>query len=211
MAARLALFPALLLVLALPATARAATLTVDRPCYAIGTTMTVSGSGYAPGAAIQLSYSNGGLAPQATADGAGNFTQGIPAPSIRRSEQAIAVNATDGTNGGSAPVRVTKPELTTRPSRNVAPTRRVRYRVRGFPGLRRVYIHYIYGKRRRGTVRLTRPRGVCGVFSRRMRMLPLRRVRFGRWTVQVDASRRYSPLTVPRLTGRLTIFRTIRR
>jgi hypothetical protein len=212
MALRLLVPAAALAALALPLSAEAATLSVDRPCYPVGTAMVVSGGGFTPGAPVRLSYSNAGPAPvNATADGAGNFAQAIPAPAISRSEQTITVGATDGANTGSAPARVTKTELTVRPSRRVSPTRRVLYRVRGFPGLRRVYMHYVYRKRRRATVRLTRPRGRCGVFSRRMRMLPVRRLRFGRWTIQVDASRRYSPLTTPRLTGRLTIFRTVRR
>jgi hypothetical protein len=211
MALRLVALPALLVTLALPLSAEAATLSVDHPCHPAGTTMVVTGGGFTPGASVRLSYSNAGPAPvNATADGAGNFVQSIPAPAISRSEQAITIGATDGANSGAAAARVTKTELTIRPSRRVAPTRRVRYRVRGFPGLRRIYGHYVHRGRRRATVRLTRPRGACGVFTRRMRILPVRRLRFGRWTIQVDSSRRYSPLTAPRLTGRLTIFRTAR-
>jgi hypothetical protein len=195
--------------LSAPAAAQAATLAVDQACYPVGGVITVTGTGFTPGATVQLSYSNAGTAASPVADGAGNFTAQVPAPSITRDEQPIAINATDGTNAAPAALRITRPEVETRPGR-ANPRRRVLYRVRGFTQARRIFIHYIYRGRHRGTVRLTRKRGPCGVFTRRMRMLPVRTIRFGTWRVQVDARRRYSSRSVPRLTGSLTIFRTFR-
>jgi hypothetical protein len=198
--------------LALPASADAASLAVDRPCYPVNGPINVSGTGFTPNTQVQLSFSNGTSAGFATADAAGNFGGAIQAPSINPLEQALTLIGTDRANPantGSAALRITRFQASTKPSR-ARPHKRVLYRVRGFTGGGTVYVHYVFRGKLRGTRTLGPAKPPCGVVNKRMPLLPLRKVRFGTWTLQIDTSRKYSKNTLPRLVGTLLIFRTVR-
>ena len=73
------------------------------------------------------------------------------------------------------------------------PSRRVRFRGRGFTNPAPIYGHYLFRSKLKKTVLLARhPAGRCGRFSVKRRQIPVDRVRTGRWVLQVDQQRRWS-------------------
>jgi hypothetical protein len=71
---------------------------------------------------------------------------------------------------------------------------RVRFRGRGFTGRRSVWAHYVYAGTSHKTVRIGRPFGQCGSFSRKMRQFPFRYTpKVGSWTIQFDQQKKFDP------------------
>ena len=54
------------------------------------------------------------------------------------------------------------------------PSKRVRYRAYGFPVGKKLYLHVRRGHRTLGRFTIGRPRGSCGVVTRRLRYMPLK-------------------------------------
>lgn len=205
----------------LPASASAASLSVDKPCYAAAAErparepVSVTGAGFRPNSPVRLAYEDGTYAGQVTADAAGNLAATVEAPMLagEDKERSLLLSATDPSQPAplaSVPVRVSRLEVVATPAR-ARPHARVTYEARGFPTGRNLYAHYVYPGRRgrvRKTVRLGRLTGPCGTLTRRARLLPVRRVRYGRWYVQWDVRPRFSRRTVPQYHGTLRIGRT---
>ena len=98
-----------------------------------------------------------------------------------------AVNQVDKTT------RVTNLAMTVKPKR-ASPGTRVRFRGRGFTEPAPVFAHYLYGGREQRRVRLARASTApCGTFSVKRRLIPVENARPGRWIMQVDQKREYSP------------------
>ena len=84
-----------------------------------------------------------------------------------------------------------------RPKR-AAPSRRVRFRGRGFLQPGPVYAHYLYGGKVQKTVRLARhSTAPCGTFDVKRRQIPVKNARTGRWIVQMDQKKAYDPAPDP--------------
>jgi hypothetical protein len=121
------------------------------------------------------------------------FQAFVDAPFQRTGERAFTLEVRDGVNSLSAVSRVTDLDVKLTP-KIAAPSRRVRYRGRGFMKDGSVYAHYLIGGKEQKTVRLARrSSGACGTFSAKRRQIPVDDPRTGRWTVQVDQKRTYSP------------------
>ena len=119
----------------------------------------------------------------------------VIAPYQERGERPFSVSVREvaiPTNIATVGSRVTNLSVSLRPKR-ARPSRRVRYRGRGFMDDAPVFAHYVFNDRVRKTVRLARrSTGPCGRFSVKRRQIPLKRVRTGEWRVQIDQQRRYA-------------------
>jgi hypothetical protein len=187
-------------VLAAPAAA-APTLEPLKPCYVTWDEteagregVLLRGAGFTPNAVLDV-YVDGVLALTGQANLVGDMEATVKAPFQMTGEREFSVTVLERDNPINAAgrlARVTELDVVLRP-RTASPRSRVRYRGRGFTTPGAVYAHYIHRGKLRRTVRLARTTGACGTFSVRRRQLPIRRPRLGRWTIQVDQQRSYSP------------------
>jgi hypothetical protein len=202
----------LLAVAALPAAAEAATWTqAPGRCYVSAGSdpiqrevVEIGAEGFTPGAPVDVLLDGApadadgdGIPDAVSADPAGRVEGSLRAPYQAAGERqvTIALSQRDApANRVTAVSRVTALAVTLTPA-EAAPSRRVRFRGRGFLAQRSVWAHYVYRGKARRTVRLAqRPGGSCGTFSVRRRQIPVTRPSIGRWTLQVDQQRTYSPL-----------------
>ena len=97
----------------------------------------------------------------------------------------------------AAQSRVTNLAVTVR-LRRAPPSRRVRFRGRGFMQTGPVYAHYLYGRKLQKTVRLAAgSNSPCGTFSVKRRQIPVENARTGSWMVQIDQKKAYDPQPDP--------------
>ena len=192
--------------LALPASSMAANVVVYpvKPCYRSGETVLFGGNGFTPGGRVTITNGAVPIGSLST-DGQGNIggTLGI---ARRRGEGVQVYSAIDQVNPAvrtTTPLRVTAATMTVSP-RSGRAGRRMRIRVRGFIGAKTLWAHLVRGRYRRN-VKLGRPRGPCGVLSRRKRIFP-RKTKPGPYILKVDAKRRYARST-PGLVFRFLVRR----
>jgi len=112
-------------------------------------------------------------------------------PTLRASQVTVADTLAPS---ASAVTTINVTELTLRfSSRNGSLKRKRTVTMAGFPTGSTIYAHY----RLRGRTRLTRAlgaaQGPCGVLSATLRAIPLKHIALGKWTIQYDTSRSYSP------------------
>jgi hypothetical protein len=200
----LRLLPATLLAFALSASpAAAATLAPLKPCYASTGQATeqledvvVRGDAFAPSATVEVLV-EGVVVGNAPTGTVGEFEIKVDAPYQPRGERPFTLEARDGVNSVVTQARVTNLAVSMRPKR-AAPTSRVRFRGRGFTQDAPIYAHYTFGGRERKTIRFVRrPKAPCGTFRVRRRQIPIVGARTGRWIVQVDQHKAYSPKPDP--------------
>jgi hypothetical protein len=186
---------------ALAAPAAAAEMAPLKPCYVSAgaeeterEAVVVDAAGFAPNTTVEVLVDGAVVLRDVPTDAVGDALATVAAPYQERGEREFSVTVREPLNPASAvsaTSRVTALSVELRP-REARPSRRVRFRGRGFTAERAVYAHYSYNGRHRRTVRLGRPRGDCGRFSTRRRQIPVRRPRTGDWTLQIDQRRRYS-------------------
>ena len=156
----------------------------------------VRGDAFTPGTSVVV-FVDGvevGSAPTGTV---GEFELTVDAPHQKAGERAFTVTATDGVNTVAVQSRVTNLAVFVRPKRS-APSRRVRFRGRGFLDTGPVYAHYLYGSKEQQTVRLARhTTAPCGTFDVKRRQIPIENPRTGRWIVQMDQNKAYDPAPNP--------------
>ena len=206
MLSRLIAATALALALAAAPASAAATLEPLKPCYASAGTeealrekVEIRGSGFTPTAVVDVLI-DGVVVSTGQVDAFGVIANAsVPAPYQQRGERPFQVTlqerplATNPTGPQSATVasRVTNLAVSLRPKR-AKPSRRVRFRGRGFTADAPVYAHYVFNDKVRKTVRLARrPDGPCGTFKVKRRQIPIKRPRTGEWLLQVDQQRDY--------------------
>lgn len=200
-------------VLAAPASASAAAITVNQQCYAESHAITISGSGFTPNATA--SVSGGGISAAATTDATGSFTTTAVAPLTTLKHpgaQQITLTATDDSIGqavATTQVNVAKLGVDGVPARS-RPHRRITWNIAGFIGGKAVYGHWRFKGKTRANHRMGVPRGPCGVLKVKARQIEARKVRFGRWKVQFDFKKRYSKTSSPRAIVSITVFRTFK-
>jgi hypothetical protein len=195
---RLAAATALFLALG-SASAAAATVEPLKRCYvsagpddAERETVLVRGEGFAQVSTVELLF-DGVVVGSARTGSVGEFEIQAPAPFHAAGERVFTVTVRDGATAVSKTTRVTNLGMTVKP-RRAAPRRRVRFRGRGFTLDAPVYGHYLFDGAEQKTVRLARrSTGRCGRFSAKRRLIPVDGARPGRWVLQVDQRRRYSP------------------
>jgi len=200
----LRLLSAAALTLALSASpAAAASLAELKPCYASTGKATeqledviVRGDSFAAMSTVEVLV-DGVVVGSAPTGSVGEFQLYVDAPYQPRGERAFTLEARDGVNAVTAQSRVTNLAVTMRPKR-AAPTRRVRFRGRGFTQAAPVFAHYLYGGKEQKTVRLAKQSNApCGKFSVKRRQIPVAGARTGRWIMQVDQKRAYAPQPDP--------------
>lgn len=187
---------------AMPASAQAApALTPLKPCYVSVSrdkrqVLDALATGFTPHSAVDVTV--GGRTSEAVANAVGTVDlHRTAAPYRRRGQRRFVVSATEvgnPLNTVSASAYVTALSVHLRP-RRAATSDRVRFIGRGFTGAAPIWGHYLTPSGRvRKTVRLADgPEGLCGTFQTRRVQIPIRHPRPGRWTLQVDQQRRWSP------------------
>jgi hypothetical protein len=191
--------PAAALAAAAPAHA-APEMAALKPCYvSVSSTerefLRTVATGFTPDAPVKITVRG------VTKDGDANHfgvvdLRRTAAPFQHRGQGPFSVTVTEVANPlntvtGSSTVTALAVHL--RP-RQANTSDRIRFTGRGFTAPRPIWGHYLLRDRVRKTVRLARrPSSACGTFSRRRRQIPLRHPRPGRWTLQVDQQRHWSP------------------
>ncbi|UGS35371.1 hypothetical protein [Capillimicrobium parvum] len=178
------------------ASAGAAVLATDEPCYLPGQQMIVAGQGFAPSAPVQVA--SGGVLATPTADAAGSFQASAAAPALpfsTPSARSLALTATDGTTSATVRIRVANLAALHSPRSPSQPQSRVRWRISGLRPGARVYAHYVHAGREQRRVSFGRMPERCSVLRKRIAMLPVDHPAAGRWRIQIDTRARYSPRT----------------
>ena len=195
---RVAVIAALLL--ALTATpAGAATVEDLKPCYvsagetdAERETIVIRGDGFTQVSTVDVLF-DGVVMGSALTGSVGEFELRLPAPFQLVGQRPLTVTVRDTVQQVVKTTRVTNLAMTVKP-RNATPTQRVRMRGRGFTLGLPVFAHYLFGGELQRTVRLARRSTTpCGTFDVRRRLIPIDNARAGRWIMQVDQRRTYSP------------------
>jgi hypothetical protein len=188
-----------------------------KPCYVSANFLQrehvrVAASGFAANAVVDRVIDGQPATPvDANAGGVVRFKWD---PFQKRGERTATITLTERDNPLNtitATTRVTALSVTVHP-RRAATSRRVRFRGRGFTKQKAIWGHYVFHDRVRKTVRFAQhPHGECGKFSVRRRQIPILRPRPGKWTLQVDQQKHWSPrpdsvfvpvpITVERIIG----------
>ena len=207
-------------VVAAPATASAATLTVDpvRPCYMERDLVLLVAEGYTPNGMVDFTR-DGNLVRSLRANAAGTIQGNLTLPGLLMGQRPLTYVATDQTDPAlTAQVSLLTTAVDVRVSpRNGAPNRRLRIRARGFEGGKTLWAHVRRKKRRGGgpvrvrNIRIGRVQGPCWTVRARKRLFR-RGTAPGRYRVQFDTFRRYKPerrieydelhVTITRASGR---------
>jgi hypothetical protein len=200
----LAVLTALLAVLALPAVAATpkARVVLDPGCYLSGGSGLLSGTGFRPNGTWTAKLSGTKQIGTGTIDRRGRIRARFTAPAYNgtRGTREMTLSVTDGPHVASTTFLMTPLDASFSPRVGDPATLRVRWRVLGVGARRGVYVHYISprGTHRR-TVRIGTSRAPCGSLKTGPIALFPFRYGYGRWTFQVDTSRRFSRDTTPRL------------
>jgi hypothetical protein len=209
--------------LAAPAAALTPVLDPLAPCYVAAQPdqrerVDVSAHGFTPYAYIDVYVDDvlqavppGSAPPQADVNG--DVKGSVSAPFIPIGVHRFTLRLTQHdapANSVTATSRVAALTVEQRPAR--ASTRsRVRFSGRGFttPGV--VYAHYLFAGHSHKTVRISRTRGACGQFSRKMRQFPFKHSpKVGTWTIQFDQQRHFSAKAAVLVRLTIKVNRTIK-
>ena len=190
----------------------AATVAPLKPCYvSAGDTreqrenVLIQGEGFTPEGFVDILV-NGIVEAQPQADAGGNISGTIDAPFQDAGEVPFEIVVRDRVNPlVSITLRSRVSALVARLRPRDAPSdSRVRMIGRGFTRLaadgRRapVFAHYMFDGTWEKTVRLARrSRGRCGRFDVRRRQIPIDDPASGKWIIQIDQRRHYSPAPRP--------------
>ena len=187
----LAAAAAVVLSLAAPAGASAASLVVSpqKDCYSSGESVNLLGSAFSPLGSVSITR-DGDPVGSLNTDAAGAFN-GILTLAQNSGRQTKTYTATDGRDASltaSAQITVSAVRVGLRPSSG-APGRRLRINARGFTTGRTLWAHVIRGRSKRH-IRIGRLRGACGNLTARRRLLRPGAA-LGVYTIQFDTFRRY--------------------
>jgi hypothetical protein len=201
---------ALAAVFGAPASASAADVTVDLPCYAEGRGMTVSGTGYTPNSVATLTLD--GTTSAADTDATGAFSTQLIAPTTSLKHpgaQQFALSTRDVDTGAEATTNINVAKLGVDAFPLTAkPHARITWYLAGFPSQKAIYGHWRFGGKTRANHRMGQPQGPCGVLKARARQIEAGKIRFGTWTVQFDHNRAYDKHASPRVTVKINVYRT---
>lgn len=183
----------------LAAPARAATVDDLEPCYVSAgeaeeerEQIVIRGTDFTQESTVDVLF-DGVLMGSAPTGSIGEFAITLPTPFQLKAERRLVVTVRDAATQVDKVTRVTNLAMRVSP-RRASPQRRVRFRGRGFTQPAPVFAHYVFGGTEQKTVRLAR-RSIspCGTFSVKRRLIPVENARTGRWIMQVDQKRAYSP------------------
>jgi hypothetical protein len=188
-------------VLAAPATASAAALTVDpvRPCYMERELVQLHAQDYTPNGMVDFTR-EGNLIASLRADPAGGIQANLTLPGLLKGQRPLTYVATDQADPArTAQVSLLTTAIDVRVSpKNGPPNRRLKIRARGFEGGETLWAHVRRKKRRGGgpvrarNIRIGRVEGPCWTVRARKRLFR-RGTAPGQYRVQFDTFRRYKP------------------
>jgi hypothetical protein len=200
--------------LIVPSSAQAAAITVP-PCARVlpaQQTVPITGTGFTAGGFVRVLDAAGQSLGSATADAAGNFAAnffGPTFPNADTNQLTLQVSAVDDQGVTSPPVPLQVVRITATIPDKARPSSRVRYRVFGFETGRRVYLHIRRGGRTRGTFKISNANGPCGIASRRLKYMPLRRYSTGVYDYYFQHTKRFDR-SEPAVRLRISIVRRVR-
>ena len=194
--------------------ASAATLVPDQGCYVEHGAVTLHGSGF--GALDLVNLSGPQVFESGNADANGGFTVTSPAPllgTIAPGSKSFTLAATDQTTQVTASTTINVATATFATSGGVASA--TAKRTWTFSGLfqrpgKPIYGHFRFGGKTRSTYRFGVPKGACGELKAKAPLIPGASPTSGKWRVQIDFEKRYSPTAKPRLSNTATVFRSFR-
>jgi hypothetical protein len=192
------------------------------PCYVAAQPnqtqpVSIHGHGFSPYAPVDVLVDGqpqtpapGTASPQADANG--DVTGTVPAPYVALGVKPFTLQLVDTKTDASASASSFVTLLSVQQVPAEARTgSRVRFRGRGFTSPGAVYAHWLYKGVSYKSVRLARPTGACGSFSRKVRQFPFRaRPKVGTWIIQFDQQRRYSAAAPVFVRLPIKVSRTIR-
>jgi hypothetical protein len=168
-------------------------------------TLGVSTSGWSPSQPLTFTVDGATVGNgTAGADGAYDNQGGLFAPPEPKGNLQTSTLSVNGV--ASTEFRIVR--LTVKVPARAKPSQKVKYRVFGFQPNKRVYLFIRRGGRTKGRFALGKPSTECGTLTKRLRYMPLRRWRTGRYEYWYTQDRKYSKAT--RIYGyRLDIFKTV--
>jgi hypothetical protein len=192
---------ALIALAAVPATASAATLQLNRQCYTKNQPVRVVGSGYQPNHALTL-FVNGKAVVSGMSDPSGRLAGHFIAPApFRRATSVRTYSVTISPASTGAPVSARGTFQVVHTNIGVTPPfitpGFVTYTALGFTYGRSLYVHYLLGTRHLHTKRIGGLAGPCGTLKKKVRMFLFRPVKPGSYTLVFDNSARYSATYLP--------------
>jgi hypothetical protein len=197
---------------AAPASAGAATLAPNKPCYGGGDAVLLGGTGYTPGAAVTIAANGTPLSPTVTSSPQGSIQAALAAPFLTSAtERTDTFTATDGANPanvGTTGVHRSILRVAVSPA-NASPLRVRRFKARGFTTGTTLYRHTTRGKKV-SNGRMGKLKGACRTLSVRRRLFR-RSARTGTYHVQFDTSRKYSSKRTQRIRFRIRVYRVVKR
>lgn len=124
----------------------------------------------------------------------------------------VSINDEDSGATGVASATVTVASATVEIGNDnlVRPRATVKVTAAGLPGVTKVYEHAIApGSHKVFTAKLGTASGPCGAIKTKARALPVpaSHIRNGRWTIQLDGSRRYSRKASPKIVATFSVER----
>lgn len=191
------------LLAAAPALAAAgARIALTPGCYLSGATGLLTGSGFTPNAAWTAKLAGTRQIGTGRIDARGRIRARFTAPRYHGTSgtRTFTLSVTDGPHVASTTFQMTPLTASFSPHDGDPKTLRVRWRVLGLGAGHGVYVHYLAPNGKlKTTLRIGTTRGACGTLKTGPIALFPFRYTYGTWTFQVDASRRYSARTTPRL------------
>jgi hypothetical protein len=211
---RLTALAAVATALTVPATASAATLTVDPalPCYGSGQSVNLLGTGFSPNLTRGITVTKdgesiGSLSTDAT--GAFNGSLRLGQRNGRRTSTYMATDTTNPTLTASTQITVSEADVTLRP-KSGSPGRRVRIKAVGFTanGGKRLWAHVTRNGKTRN-LRVGELKGACKGLTKKRRLLR-RGAPVGVYIVQFDAFRSYKERRPQSVGFTITVRRVVR-
>jgi hypothetical protein len=207
---RTAVLPSLVAVaLVAPATASAASLSVDKTCYGPGEKIALSGSGFTPNGEVAVSVSGRQLG-VTTANGVGEITVSTGAPVIKAKRRVDFYTAVDQMNlslAARAPVHLTSLNVKVTP-KNGNPAKAKRVVARGFTTGKVLWAHVRRGDAKRN-VKIGKLKGGCKTLNVKRKLFPAN-AKDGLYNVSFDTKRTYSAKKRPQVSFLVTVFHTFK-
>lgn len=197
------------LALVAPATASAATLSVNKNCYGPGEEIAFSGGGFTPSGEVAVSVSGRQLG-VTTANTVGEIEVSTGAPVIKAKRRTDFYTATDQTNlslTGGVPVHLTSLDVEVTP-KNGNPGKAKRVVARGFTNGKVLWAHVRRGKAKRN-VKVGKLKGACKTLDVKRKLFKAD-AEDGLYNVQFDTKRKFSADTRPQVSFLVTVFHTFK-
>jgi len=196
----------LLIALAAPAAASAATIQVQAACLPNNEILPIVGSGFSPNAGVEVQ----GLDSSRSyfTDATGSFQGTFLTPNNTTfTPQAVTLTAVDQTNPAvtaTAGFQVVK--FGSNAPLSGKPGATVTWRFAGFTAGKNIYGHFRFHGKTVRNYKYGKAQGVCGTLKARARRLPAKS-RPGTWILQIDQKKSFNANTRPAFKTSFTIFR----